>query len=127
MEILTIRSKLHLRLCKIRAIYRVVFSLKFELAFNRADSENKSKVETMISNQDAEELENWLKRQADRTIEELTMRELRSMGQRLGVKNYNNISKGLLIAEVRRLEYARKNNTITSRDARISAPIREDY
>lgn len=83
-----------------RAIERVIARPDFVEAYERACQSCRSHVETLIVGCDREGVVRWIREQVSREYGELSLRELRRIGQKLGVPRYNNLSKDLLLSEI---------------------------
>lgn len=98
-----IKKSLHSQVCSTRSILRLSQTLGFELAFNEASSEQKLILLALIQKSDQDGVLKWVKQQLrdKRVIEEFSMQELRKIGQKLGVKDYNILPKSLLLPEIK--------------------------
>lgn len=84
-----------------RQIERIVARTDFVEAYERADEAYRSKVEALIVACDREGVVRWMREPKGHG--ERSLRELRRMGQRLGVPRYNNLPKDQLLSEIARV------------------------
>lgn len=84
-----------------RATYRLITSEAFEDAYETASDDAAERVIAMVRSNDKEGVERWLKRTKDGVeVGALSLRELRSLGQKLGVRSYNRLPKASLLSEI---------------------------
>ena len=97
-DIRTLRRESRDRANHARAVYRVVAGEAFEDAYLAAGDDA---VAAMVASGDKDGLERWLHaRTAGDGFGALTLRELRGVGQKLGVPSYNHLPKASLLSEI---------------------------
>lgn len=96
-----IRQIAHDRALSARAIDRMIGSEEFARLYSKCPEPDKIAAEQLTNSGDKDGLEAWMAaRMSEFDIAALPIRELRQMGQKLGVCNYNRIPKALLISEI---------------------------
>lgn len=100
-----LRRASHDLACRARAVSRLVWSDEFAAAYARASDDGRAAAARLIRSSDRAGLDAWVSRQrgagtggADPGT--LTLRELRALGQRLGVRRYNQLPKAQLLSEI---------------------------
>lgn len=101
-----VKAVLHTRLLRTRSIIRIVESSQFERAYDGAVDEQRGVAQGIINNLDLKGLKQWLQRRLGEivAVEEMSMRELRKLGQRLGVKQYYTLPRESLITALKQRE-----------------------
>ena len=101
MSLVRLRGNAHNRACRSRSIARTVASEDFERAYNLASSGARIVIVAIVERLDKDALDQWILDQREPSdLSGWSLRELRAEGQRLGIRNYNNLPKALLISEI---------------------------
>lgn len=135
--VISIRAGVHSQLLRVRTILRITESDEFKTAFDLADSESKEKVIAIIEKGDRDAFEIWLKEEIQKRIgvDEMSIRELRKLGQKLSVRGYNILPKAILVDRVKREQSneRRTNCSVESPnlgdsrlDAKLDTQVRPD-
>jgi hypothetical protein len=99
-DVRTLRRESRDRANLARAVSRLVASEAFAEAFDR-DGDDAEAVTAMVRSLDKEGLECWMRRRVvGREVGALSLRELRAVGQKLGVRSYNRLPKASLLSEI---------------------------
>ncbi len=94
---------LHSQVCTVRSMLRLSETEGFRKAFDAANEAGKDVALKLINDGDKDGLCQWIKVQlhTQKAVECLSIRELRQLGQQLGVRHYNVLPKGRLIHEIK--------------------------
>lgn len=95
-----LRNELHNRSLAMRAIDRIVSTMEFEETYKRATKEDRVAISNMILNANKEGVEFWVRNQHQYEDGARNIRELRIIGQKLGIRLYNRLPKALLLSEI---------------------------
>jgi hypothetical protein len=87
-----------------RRTLRIVEGPRFREAYDNACTPCRNKAEDLAKINDQPGLERWIGEQLKVDHAEKNIRQLREVGRRLGVPNYNRLSKGVLLSEIARYE-----------------------
>ena len=97
----TLRRISHDLACRSRAVDRLVSSDDFDDAYSPADTDARLAAAELIRSSDRDGLEDWLRlHRPVRGHEDMTLRELRAVGQQLGIRSYNHLPKAILLSEI---------------------------
>lgn len=96
----TLRSGHRNKICEARSIDRTINSDEFATAFEKADDLSREAVSGIVRNGNKAALEDWLRVARQTSHAEMSLRELRVVGQQLGVRHYNRLPKALLLSEI---------------------------
>jgi hypothetical protein len=115
-----LRLESHDTHCRARATAHVVATEAFQDAYAAAPPEARAVAALLVRRLDHPGLWDWLRRRHRRAPDPaaMTARELRRLGQRLGVPRYNQLPKALLLSEI---VHAQKRR----REAAQEAPRRD--
>jgi hypothetical protein len=89
----------HKEILKLRRIQHLLGLPSFRDAFDRASHEDKAKVARFTVSSDEESLKAWLEEKSD--LSHLSIRELRPIARRVGIKDYGRLSKHQLVQELK--------------------------
>lgn len=93
--------ELHSKILALQRVYRLVQSDKFQAAYDKVDEEARKEARQHINNVDREGLARWINYKLGPDIEHWSISELRELGQALSIRNYQYISKDVLIANIK--------------------------
>lgn len=110
-------NEVHKRFLILRSIDRTIITPTFKTLFAKASESDKLKVQELINAIDGEGFESWIKRQAQAEYSAMTVRDLRKLGQRLGIPYYNQITRPQLLSEITKHESAKESS-----NGRIDGP-----
>lgn len=99
-DVRTLRRESRDRANLARAAYRLVASEAFEEAYAAADDAQAATLVLLVQANDKEGIECRLKARRDDEVGALSLRELRTLGQKLGVRSYNRLPKASLLSEI---------------------------
>ena len=102
MPVTELQKVINERILYLRSIERILHSDKFNSAFEKSNSEEKSKLLLAIQNNDKESILLWIKN----ILDDRNIFELRQLGKKFGIKNFNKLPKGILIEEIRNVKKA---------------------
>lgn len=89
------------RVCRARAVARVVESPAFEEAWERAAGEARARAALLVRSLDKDGLDAWIAgTRPEGDLGALTLRQLRIKGQRLGIRGYHILPKAILLSEI---------------------------
>ena len=97
----------HSKLLVIRRIERIIQSDEMIDLFPKATREGKDEIVRLIYQFDFEGLRANIMKLRSRELELMGVRELRAKAQKLGVRNYNHLTKGLLLSAIVRIQNER--------------------
>jgi len=102
MSLKSLRTDLHAQHCAARKLNYLVQSEDFGLAFETADSGTRYHVYKLVDNKAISLLREFIKDELAKLtpFHQMSMVRLRSMGQRLRVKDYNQLRKQELVKEI---------------------------
>ena len=101
MTLTSLRVNAHNRSCRVRAVSRLVSTDEFEAAYLQADATGQDAVLELIKKENYEGVKTWVYNiRASQDIAAMTLRKLRLLGQKLGVKDYYRLPKVLLLSEI---------------------------
>jgi hypothetical protein len=96
------------RLNKQRRVERAILRPDFVEAFGTACEPAKAKAEELVAACDSDGINRWVQEQTRPEYGTMTLRDLRKIGQELGVPYYNNLPKASLLSEIVSHEQARQ-------------------
>ena len=102
MELKSIRMDLHSQMLTTRALYRCVLTSQFEEAFANTNDLGREELKKILDSGNQLSLQRWIEMYRDTSCN--TMRELRLLGQRLGVTGFQYLSKSSLLSAIRNKE-----------------------
>lgn len=98
---LDLRREAHDRVCRARAVARLVDSDDFTIAYTRAVSSDRAIASDLIRELNKDGLHDWIVAMLPaKDNSGKTLRELRIVGQRLGIRNYHMLPKAILLSEI---------------------------
>jgi nitrogenase subunit NifH len=97
------------RINALRCVQRIVLSEEFRAIFTASSDDEKDLVVSYIEKADRKLLESWIKNQviSKSELEDLPIRDLRTLAQQVGVANYSQLSKHQLVIQIRARTNAR--------------------
>lgn len=87
-----------------RRTFRIIEGTRFREAYDQACTPCRNKAEELVKSDNQNGLDRWIGEQLKQVHAEKNIRQLREVGRRLGVPNYNRLSKGILLSEIVRYE-----------------------
>lgn len=93
-----IQKEVHIKCLNFRALDRLVHTEAFEQAM-KLDPDN-IWIQFALMNGDVETIEVWIDRVLKKEIGEMGLRELRQLASKLGIPNYTNYSKDVLLIRI---------------------------
>lgn len=112
MSLRAIRDSFHSQFLNCRNVNNLIHSDDFELAYQRATSKARNEIKKAIDRQDKVVIKNFISEQlANITpFHELTLRNLRIIGQNIGIKEYWKKDKLTLLEEIENVVQRLKSN-----------------
>lgn len=95
-----LKSEIHLEILNLRALEYLLESEEFKTLYDSAVS--KEEIDFYLSTRDTDAIRFWMKAQRITDLSSYNIKQLRSMGQRLKVKDYHILPKNILILEIRK-------------------------
>ena len=97
-----IRTNLHAQYCKARQFHYLVESEDFGLVFESATPNKQKYVRTLVRLGDMTNIKKFIREELLKLtpFHQMSIRQLRQMGQRLRVRGYNTLHKGTLVQEI---------------------------
>lgn len=83
-----------------RRTLRIITQPEFKLAWETLTPKQASRLEACIALNQYEYLEDWLNSQIEKTLDDLTLKELRVLAKKHRVRYYGPMSKAALILEI---------------------------
>jgi hypothetical protein len=89
------------RVLNLRAIERLVTLNCFQTAWGKASEVEKDFAEHLIDQGDKDGLKTWARRQTKEVdYGSMNLQELRSVGRQFAIRNYNRLTKAILLSEI---------------------------
>lgn len=112
-----IRQASHEKLLSVRVIDRIVGSDEFGEYYSQCSGPDKKAAEQLIISGDKSGLEAWMaSRRGELNYAALSIRELRPIGHKLGVRYYNQLSKSELLMGIENATKRLREEACTSPD-----------
>lgn len=83
-----------------RRTLRILESPRFQHAYKKSSPGEKLKVTALVSTDDQEGIEDWVRDQLHQEYTEMTSRELREAGRQFGIPYYAKLPKATLLSEI---------------------------
>ena len=99
-DVRTLRRESRDRANRARATSRLVSGEAFEEAYAAASDADADALVLLLQADDRDGIEQWLKSRQANEVGAMTLRELRTLGQKLGVRSYNHLPKASLLSEI---------------------------
>lgn len=95
-----IRVKQHHKVLDMRSIERMINNIGFEIIFSIAESKEKDEILLHIQNGDKGLIEEWISKQNQKQISQMSLRELRQYARKVGIPYYARLPKSSLLSEI---------------------------
>lgn len=83
-----------------RRTLRTLETPRFQAAYKKASNERKKIILALVSKDDQDGIENWMREQLHEEYEAMSSRELRALGRQYGVAYYAQLPRATLVAEI---------------------------
>jgi len=102
--IVKLRETLHYRILLARSIEYLVSGLMFERLWEASDKDQQAKAQKYIDKFDKPGIQQWMQAHPSLDVEELSVRQLYPIAQRLNILNYSRLPKECLVAAIKKAE-----------------------
>lgn len=99
-----LKVSLDAEILKKRRTLRLVESPRFREMFSGLDEVARKLVEELVLKDDIDSLDAWIVKARNAGYAEMSVRQLRCQGQRLGVPHYQVLGKAILLSEIIKYE-----------------------
>lgn len=99
-EIKQRRIKIHNQILKLRSIERILKSDSFEIAYKKASSEDKKKLDWILKTQYLNNLRSWIFKINEQSLETMSSRRLRELCKQYSVPYWSRLDKLEMIEEI---------------------------
>lgn len=98
---MSIQSDAHIRYCEARNLYNTVCTTNFKELYTKATVEEQKDIAKWVWNLETMKIDSWILKQQTKNLDKLSLRSLRALGRRYGIKYYAIKTKEELLEEIR--------------------------